>query len=116
MQFNRDGRRLTRLALRDATTPELRDVVDSQGLHSVRQEGGCPNIYECWEDRETVHPDEFVELKREAEALPYRRVMAALEKVWMHAIWGPSCRPGVRFADGAHRPPVLRSVCSLADT
>ena len=116
MQFNRDGRRLTRLALRIGRAhSELRDLVDSQGLQSVRQRGGCPNIYECWED-ETVHPDEFVELKREAEALLYRRVVAALEKVWMQALWGSSRRPGVRFADGAHRPPVLRSVCSLADT
>ena len=24
------------------------------GLHTVCQEAGCPNIYECWEDREAT--------------------------------------------------------------
>jgi len=26
----------------------------SQGLHTVCQEAGCPNIFECWEDREAT--------------------------------------------------------------
>ena len=25
-----------------------------EGLHTVCQEAGCPNIYECWEDREAT--------------------------------------------------------------
>jgi lipoic acid synthetase len=28
--------------------------VKSQGLHTVCQEAGCPNIFECWEDREAT--------------------------------------------------------------
>ena len=26
----------------------------SEGLHTVCQEAGCPNIFECWEDREAT--------------------------------------------------------------
>jgi lipoyl synthase len=33
---------------------ELRSLVASEGLHTVCQEAGCPNIYECWEDREAT--------------------------------------------------------------
>ena len=33
---------------------ELRQLVKSEGLHTVCQEAGCPNIYECWEDREAT--------------------------------------------------------------
>ncbi|WP_345367673.1 lipoyl synthase, partial [Actinoallomurus liliacearum] len=33
---------------------ELTDLVRSEGLHTVCQEAGCPNIYECWEDREAT--------------------------------------------------------------
>ena len=33
---------------------EIRERVSSQGLHTVCQEAGCPNIYECWEDREAT--------------------------------------------------------------
>ncbi|WP_035738517.1 lipoyl synthase [Glycomyces arizonensis] len=33
---------------------ELRSLVKSEGLHTVCQEAGCPNIYECWEDREAT--------------------------------------------------------------
>lgn len=33
---------------------ELRNLVRSEGLHTVCQEAGCPNIYECWEDREAT--------------------------------------------------------------
>ena len=33
---------------------ELRSLVQSDGLHTVCQEAGCPNIYECWEDREAT--------------------------------------------------------------
>lgn len=33
---------------------ELRALVDQEGLHTVCQEAGCPNIYECWEDREAT--------------------------------------------------------------
>ena len=37
--------------------PEYRDLqalVKSEGLHTVCQEAGCPNIFECWEDREAT--------------------------------------------------------------
>jgi lipoyl synthase len=33
---------------------ELRSLVAQEGLHTVCQEAGCPNIYECWEDREAT--------------------------------------------------------------
>ena len=39
------------------TGPEflkIQDRVKSEGLHTVCQEAGCPNIYECWEDREAT--------------------------------------------------------------
>ena len=39
------------------TGPEflaIQERVKSQGLHTVCQEAGCPNIYECWEDREAT--------------------------------------------------------------
>ena len=67
------GRRLLRLEVRNAQTPierkppwiktrvrmgpqytELKNLVRREGLHTVCQEAGCPNIYECWEDREAT--------------------------------------------------------------
>ena len=33
---------------------ELQQLVKSEGLHTVCQEAGCPNIFECWEDREAT--------------------------------------------------------------
>ena len=69
----RDGRKLLRLEVRNAQVPierkpewirtrlrigpefaEIKATVDSEGLHTVCQEAGCPNIYECWEDREAT--------------------------------------------------------------
>jgi lipoic acid synthetase len=68
-----EGRKLLRVEARNAETPierkppwiktrmkmgpqyrELTDLVKSEGLHTVCQEAGCPNIYECWEDREAT--------------------------------------------------------------
>jgi lipoyl synthase len=68
-----DGRRLLRLEARNAETPierkpewiktrarmgpeytALQGLVKSEGLHTVCQEAGCPNIFECWEDREAT--------------------------------------------------------------
>lgn len=67
------GRKLLRLEQRNAEVPierkpewiktrarmgpqftALRSLVAAQGLHTVCQEAGCPNIYECWEDREAT--------------------------------------------------------------
>ncbi|MGI8665982.1 MAG: lipoyl synthase [Jatrophihabitans sp.] len=67
------GRKLLRIEARNAETPierkpewiktravmgpqytELRKLVKAEGLHTVCQEAGCPNIYECWEDREAT--------------------------------------------------------------
>ncbi len=67
------GRRLLRIEARNAQTPierkppwirttarmgpqyhELTNLVRGQGLHTVCQEAGCPNIFECWEDREAT--------------------------------------------------------------
>lgn len=33
---------------------ELHGLVKREGLHTVCQEAGCPNIFECWEDREAT--------------------------------------------------------------
>ena len=33
---------------------QLRGLVEREGLHTVCQEAGCPNIFECWEDREAT--------------------------------------------------------------
>ncbi len=68
-----EGRRLLRLEVRNAATPiekkpswirttarmgpeftQLRALVKQEGLHTVCQEAGCPNIFECWEDREAT--------------------------------------------------------------
>jgi lipoyl synthase len=68
-----EGRKPLRLEVRNASTPiekkppwirttarmgpeyrELHELVKSQGLHTVCQEAGCPNIFECWEDREAT--------------------------------------------------------------
>ncbi|RUQ97585.1 lipoyl synthase [Labedella endophytica] len=68
-----EGRRLLRIEARNAETPierkpewiktrarmgpeytQLRDLVAAQSLNTVCQEAGCPNIYECWEDREAT--------------------------------------------------------------
>jgi len=68
-----EGRKLLRLEVRNAQTPiekkpewiktkasmgpqyrELQSLVKSEGLHTVCQEAGCPNIFECWEDREAT--------------------------------------------------------------
>jgi len=32
----------------------LQTLVKGEGLHTVCQEAGCPNIFECWEDREAT--------------------------------------------------------------
>jgi lipoyl synthase len=32
----------------------MHDLVKSEGLHTVCQQAGCPNIFECWEDREAT--------------------------------------------------------------
>jgi len=67
------GRRLLRLEVRNARTPierkppwirtrartgpeytELKSLVRREGLHTVCEQAGCPNIYECWEDREAT--------------------------------------------------------------
>jgi lipoyl synthase len=68
-----EGRRLLRLEVRNAQTPierkpswiktrarmgpeytELKSLVRREGLHTVCEQAGCPNIYECWEDREAT--------------------------------------------------------------
>ena len=68
-----EGRKLLRLEVRNAQTPverkppwirtrmrmgpeytELKKLVRRDGLHTVCEEAGCPNIYECWEDREAT--------------------------------------------------------------
>jgi lipoic acid synthetase len=33
---------------------KLRSLVATEGLHTVCQEAACPNIFECWEDREAT--------------------------------------------------------------
>ncbi|GAB3591676.1 lipoyl synthase [Angustibacter peucedani] len=68
-----EGRKMLRLEARNAQTPierkpewirtkatmgpeysALQQLVKGEGLHTVCQEAGCPNIFECWEDREAT--------------------------------------------------------------
>ncbi len=68
-----EGRRMLRVEARNSQTPierkpswirttakmgpaytSLHSMVKSEGLHTVCQEAGCPNIFECWEDREAT--------------------------------------------------------------
>jgi lipoic acid synthetase len=68
-----DGRKLLRIEARNSEVPierkpewiktranmgpqytELRSLVTREGLHTVCQEAACPNIFECWEDREAT--------------------------------------------------------------
>jgi lipoic acid synthetase len=43
----------TRLRTGPAYT-ELKALVRGEGLHTVCEAAGCPNIFECWEDREAT--------------------------------------------------------------
>lgn len=73
MSISPDGRKLLRIEARNAETPierkpewiktranmgpeytRLRSLVKSEGLHTVCQEAACPNIFECWEDKEAT--------------------------------------------------------------
>lgn len=73
MSVDPDGRKLLRIEARNAETPierkpswiktklktgpeylQINELVKREGLHTVCQEAGCPNIYECWEDREAT--------------------------------------------------------------
>ena len=73
MSVSPEGRRLLRLEVRNAQTPierkpdwiktrlrtgpeytQIKGLVRDEGLHTVCEEAGCPNIYECWEDREAT--------------------------------------------------------------
>ena len=68
-----EGRKLLRIEARNAEVPierkpewiktrakmgpeytQLRSLVINEGLHTVCQEAACPNIFECWEDREAT--------------------------------------------------------------
>jgi lipoyl synthase len=68
-----EGRKLLRIETRNALVPierkpewiktranmgpeytRLRSLVKSEGLHTVCQEAACPNIFECWEDKEAT--------------------------------------------------------------
>ena len=68
-----DGRRMLRLEARNSQVPierkppwiktrlrtgpeynQLKGLVRREGLHTVCEEAGCPNIFECWEDREAT--------------------------------------------------------------
>ncbi|ALE19415.1 lipoyl synthase [Lawsonella clevelandensis] len=68
-----DGRKLLRIERRNAAHPiekkppwirttartgphyqDMKSLVGGASLHTVCQEAGCPNAYECWEDREAT--------------------------------------------------------------
>ena len=74
MSIKPEGRKLLRVEARNAEVPiekkphwiktkavvgpeynEMRELARGQGLHTVCEEAGCPNIYECWEDREATY-------------------------------------------------------------
>jgi lipoyl synthase len=51
------GRRPEWLKTKLRTGPNYRDlkrIMRAEGLHTVCEEAGCPNIYECWEEREAT--------------------------------------------------------------
>jgi len=71
--MNEAPKKLLRLEVRNAETPiekkpewiktrakmgpeytALQSLVKGENLHTVCQEAGCPNIFECWEDREAT--------------------------------------------------------------
>ncbi len=73
MSVEPGDRKLLRLEVRNAETPierkppwiktrarmgpeytALKGLVKREGLHTVCEEAGCPNIFECWEDREAT--------------------------------------------------------------
>ena len=73
MTTHPDDRKLLRIEARNAETPierkpewiktranmgpeytRLRSLVKTEGLHTVCQEAACPNIFECWEDKEAT--------------------------------------------------------------
>ena len=73
MTTHPDDRKLLRIEARNSQTPierkpewiktranmgpeytRLLTLVKSEGLHTVCQEAACPNIFECWEDREAT--------------------------------------------------------------
>ena len=73
MSIDPNGRKLLRIEARNTQTPierkpewiktkavmgpeytKLRSLVATEGLHTVCQEAACPNIFECWEDREAT--------------------------------------------------------------
>lgn len=73
MPEHNPSRKLLRLEVRNSAVPiekkpewirttakmgpeykQLHSLVKDQGLHTVCQEAGCPNIFECWEDREAT--------------------------------------------------------------
>ena len=73
MTITPEGRKLLRLEVRNAETPiekkpswiktratmgpqytALKALVKSEGLHTVCEAAACPNIFECWEDREAT--------------------------------------------------------------
>ena len=68
-----EGRKLLRIEQQNSQTPierkpdwirttaavgkeyqAVKDLARSGGLHTVCEEAGCPNIFECWEDREAT--------------------------------------------------------------
>ena len=70
---SKDGKKLLRIEAKNAAVPierkpdwiktravmgpnysNLRSLVSKEGLHTVCQEAACPNIFECWEDREAT--------------------------------------------------------------
>ena len=73
MSIDPSGRKLLRIEARNSQTPierkpewiktravmgpeytKLRSLVATEGLHTVCQEAACPNIFECWEDKEAT--------------------------------------------------------------
>ena len=73
MSISPNGRPLLRIEARNSAVPiekkpdwiktkakmgpeytSLRSLVSKEGLHTVCQEAACPNIFECWEDREAT--------------------------------------------------------------
>ncbi|WP_029069143.1 lipoyl synthase [Jonesia quinghaiensis] len=73
MAIPAEGRKMLRIEARNSQVPiekkpewiktratvgpeysDIKSLVKSGNLHTVCEEAGCPNIYECWEDREAT--------------------------------------------------------------
>ncbi len=113
-----EGRKLLRLEIRNAETPierkpnwiktrakmgpeytQLKGLVKREGLHTVCEEAGCPNIYECWGRPRSHLPDRRRAVHTPLRLLPDRHRQARSPR--------PRRAPSRRGKRSGHGPSVL---------